>query len=734
MRIRIVLVLLVVCLVSTGSAQKFTITKMSSTAGQPGWVEVAPDGTVWAIGMTNFPTATATVFKGNLQQKSFGVVGTAPLPSTSVGLLNKQIYLGAVHSPQIAAQNGNQYRFGVRVFAMVGNTSNNTVTGSVTTPEFLADATKGTLTQVCKSYTLEGKKLPEGTLVLGSDFAAGEPEYLVTPVKAAGGRLTNGPSAIYARKSVDANGVCDLKLLLETGVPLIQALPRGVIERLESADSQNRTVSSVGTLKGMWVSPIASPSPLRVSASTPGNNTTLLCDEGKQMCFVSYLAPQVGGMGIIVDKNDGVIEAYSNKEDGSCSTHIVATSFHYPWVVLNCGTTSALFSNKQVVKNVVTGVKYTSNDLVTELPEGYKISFADGVERGSVTSQGTFLVLATNGNQSDWFAVDIPGVTGFLKPVTTLTANPPSIKQGGKSQLAYTCQGCDYYSTIDNGVGSVSSASGIIEVSPVETTTYTLAAGGLGGSNAASTTVTVEKPSAPLPTFTADSVVNAASFKAPIVTGSIATIYGINLAAGTAENKNLTPPTTLINTRVFVSGIAAPLYFVSPEQINFQVPFEATGATATILVTTASGESKVITVPLAKSAPGLFLGENGNVIAQNASDYSIITFGNPATGEDVVVVYGTGNGPTACDIKTGEPSPLKLCPTLEVPKIMIGEQEATVLYSGLTPGFVGLYQTNFIVPGKRPSDMGNTLIYPTTITVETGKQKSDAPAFIPIAQ
>src|SRR5579871_5691120 len=82
-----------------------------------------------------------------------------------------------------------------------------------------------------------------------------------------------------------------------------------------------------------------------------------------------------------------------------------------------------------------------------------------------------------------------------------------------------------------------------------------------------------------------NSVVNSASYvPGNAAPGSLATVFGSGLATTTATSVNFPLPTYLGNATVYVEGVAAPLLYVSPDQINFQIPWEAAGGTNTIVV------------------------------------------------------------------------------------------------------------------------------------------------------
>ncbi len=221
-----------------------------------------------------------------------------------------------------------------------------------------------------------------------------------------------------------------------------------------------------------------------------------------------------------------------------------------------------------------------------------------------------------------------------------------------------------------------------------------------------------------VPTFPAISGVgNAAGGAARISPGALASIYGTGFGASTflADDGFPWPTTTTSSVSVKVNGVAAPLYFVSPGQINFQVPWAtpATG-TANVAVLVNGGSSNVAAVPVATAAPGLFYDQaSGAAIAQNTPDYSLNSPSNPAPAGSTIVAYFTGSGPVAPAAKDG--TPLRsdaLTWTTSAYSAQIGTLAATVSFAGLTPGFIGLGQMNIVVPSMAPG------VYPLTITID----------------
>jgi uncharacterized protein (TIGR03437 family) len=225
-------------------------------------------------------------------------------------------------------------------------------------------------------------------------------------------------------------------------------------------------------------------------------------------------------------------------------------------------------------------------------------------------------------------------------------------------------------------------------------------------------------PPGPTPAITA--VVNGASFAGgPLSAGSAITIAGTNLAAGAAQFTGA-PPTTLGGVSVSINGQNIPLFYVSPTQINGQLPFEIPVGTATVKVTVNNVTSAGASLTVAAAAPGIFLIGTNRAAVTNP-DSSVNTSANPAASGDTVTVYFTGIGPLDNPVATGSPAPLGgplSRATLPV-TVTIGGQPAAATFAGLTPGSVSLAQANVVVPQLASGD------YPVVITV--GSAASNAP-------
>jgi uncharacterized protein (TIGR03437 family) len=203
-------------------------------------------------------------------------------------------------------------------------------------------------------------------------------------------------------------------------------------------------------------------------------------------------------------------------------------------------------------------------------------------------------------------------------------------------------------------------------------------------------------------------VVNAASYLAgETPAGSVFSIFGSNLATRVGQPTSTPLPTTVLTTTVTVNGELAPLFYVDPNQINAQMPEDIKPGVATVIVKNGASTSNAVAVMVpAAGTPGIVVyGDNRAVVVNQ--DGNVNSPSTPAKVGDVLVAYFTGGGPVnaAGPLATGGRSPNGLSPVAGPFTVTVGGVDATVInYMGLTPGSVGLYQANFVLPKVAAGD------------------------------
>ncbi|MGA2739283.1 MAG: hypothetical protein ABSG65_17820, partial [Bryobacteraceae bacterium] len=217
---------------------------------------------------------------------------------------------------------------------------------------------------------------------------------------------------------------------------------------------------------------------------------------------------------------------------------------------------------------------------------------------------------------------------------------------------------------------------------------------------------------APAPAVPSNGVVDGAGFSARISGGGIGSIFGTNLAVATTAASSLPLQTELAGAIVTMNGIPVPLFFVSPLQINFQVPWELLSSpTAAFTVTTAGGTSPAITVRSSAAAPGIFTIGTANSATQGAIQIANSTTlvapvgaipgvdSRPAKAGDILTIYCSGLGAVTNTPADGAAAGSGGLSYVQSPvSVTVGGQTAPFLFAGLAPGFVGLNQVNVQLP------------------------------------
>lgn len=218
--------------------------------------------------------------------------------------------------------------------------------------------------------------------------------------------------------------------------------------------------------------------------------------------------------------------------------------------------------------------------------------------------------------------------------------------------------------------------------------------------------LTPSGPSVP----SSNAVVNAASFVAGgIVPGGMASLFGSNLTSAKGINlaSGLPLATDLLNSSVkFNNTVAAPIFAVDnvngQQQINFQVPWELTpliGQSVVLQVVNNGALGAPVVVPVLAAQPGVFAYNVGadlfGVVLH--ADFQLADSAHPLTAGEVALIYCTNLGGVAPAIADGVAGTGNE-KTVKTPVVTIGGASAPVSFSGIAPGFVGLYQINVQIP------------------------------------
>jgi uncharacterized protein (TIGR03437 family) len=184
----------------------------------------------------------------------------------------------------------------------------------------------------------------------------------------------------------------------------------------------------------------------------------------------------------------------------------------------------------------------------------------------------------------------------------------------------------------------------------------------------------------------------------PVAQGSLFSIFGERLSNDQGSASAFPLPRSIGATRVELDGAAIPLLYVSPGQINAQIPFEARPGLATLTIKAGDVTLYEVSVPITSVKPGFFVDGEGSVLAVDP-DKGLIGPSNPARPDSVLVAYLTGGGAAAGKTPpTGEAAPLQSLPIAASSELLVGGVPARIEYLGFAPSWVGLYQLNFRVP------------------------------------
>jgi uncharacterized protein (TIGR03437 family) len=233
---------------------------------------------------------------------------------------------------------------------------------------------------------------------------------------------------------------------------------------------------------------------------------------------------------------------------------------------------------------------------------------------------------------------------------------------------------------------------------------------------------------------------NSGGFGTAFAPGTLVSIFGTDLARGRGPDGIefwLGPPapTHLGGVSVKVGSRFAPVFYVSPTQINALIPYETPlGPTPITIIPGPNAQGNTVNVTIDPTAPGIFTvggdrEDRGAVLNGTdntvAAPVGVFPGSRPARPGDVVVIYASGLGPVTPSLPSGIGSGANgtAIPRLNSsPTVRIGGQTAAIQFDGLAPGFVGLYQLNVVVP----SGVQAGSAVPVVITTAQGQTSNTA--------
>lgn len=276
--------------------------------------------------------------------------------------------------------------------------------------------------------------------------------------------------------------------------------------------------------------------------------------------------------------------------------------------------------------------------------------------------------------------------------VATVTSSDGITPTGS---VAFSIDGSSLGSAVLSG--SAGTATGTLSITgsqlPSTGGTITASYGGDTASSSGTASVTLTVCSTPaissIPAI--NGLTNGASFKSTFAPGMIMSLFGSLLAPSTLEASSTPLPVSMAGVGATVNGVAAPFYYVSPTQINLQIPYEVATGTATLNINN-NGQVTSQSFTVTDTAPGIFINESSQPVPSTT-----------ATRGQIVTLYITGAGRVSPAVATGA-APAAGTATADLPQpthsvsMTVGGVEATIEFIGIPSAIVGAVQINYLVP------------------------------------
>ncbi|HTB20733.1 MAG TPA: IPT/TIG domain-containing protein [Bryobacteraceae bacterium] len=403
-------------------------------------------------------------------------------------------------------------------------------------------------------------------------------------------------------------------------------------------------------------------------------------------------------------------------------------------------STSATFTTNGPIKAAVSNATWLTTSTTTNSASG------DYVTTVTATAASSMAATTYNGNitiSGSSFAPDNKQISVSLNVTTQPIAQPSStslsfnLAQGTAAQtdnVAVTDAGQGTLTI--SGVTATAASSGTwLTAAPVSggisvtadptglspntyTGTVTVASNAVNASLVIPVQLVVAAQGPPI--ASAGGVVNNGTFASgePLAQGDIAAVFGDQLSFDAPQGAASLPLlTTLNNVQVLVNGKAAPVYYVSSSQINFEIPIDAATGDGTVQIVRNGTQGNLIYVDINAQVPRFIVYNGGYGIMTTPAGALTGIPSNPVKVGDTIVIYALGLGPTSPVVPSGTASPsapnlanvpgtTQVCFGVETPFFQAPCAKPT--FSGLSPNFVGLYQIDVVIPAGVQS--GNSIM------------------------
>ena len=313
-------------------------------------------------------------------------------------------------------------------------------------------------------------------------------------------------------------------------------------------------------------------------------------------------------------------------------------------------------------------------------------------------------------------AVSAPQVVDTM----TLVATPSTVPTNGTLFITATVTSTDGTTpagsvTFSNGIFALGSAP-LVGSGGSATATVSVNGSVLLGANSlsaqyspsssatpltASTTITIAGTASGSPSISG--LTNAASFQQRYAPGMILSVFGSQLAGSNQSAGAVPLPLSMGHVAATINGEAAPMYYVSPSQLNIQIPYETNTGNATLTVNN-NGQVATTTFTVSAAAPGIFTDSTG----------ALVPYATASHGQ-AITLFVTGYGTVLPQISTGA-APASTAPLSSLPapaqstSVTIGGAPAQTLFVGVPPNLVGVLQINFIVPSGIPTGTQSVVV------------------------